>query len=244
MTRPSPTLSAEQVAAYGRDGHVVVERVFDPEGSSAWLAESDRLWASLPADRSDPRVQWRSTVDGGEIADRIDPVLEVSPVYDALARSPRLIAAAGSLLDGTAIPFKAKLIMKRPGTAGYGLHQDYPYWEGLGLSADHYVNALLALDPFDAATGTPELFPGLHRERLPAPAGEPLDTDESAVEGRSSVLLLLNPGDVAFFHSLTPHRSAPNRASQPRRGLFLTYVPSCYPGLNERYEKERFDRGR
>lgn len=244
MTRRSQLLEPGEVEAYWRDGHVIVKGLFDLQESRAWADESDRLWASVPADRGNPRVQWRGRVDGGEIADRIDPVLDISPVFEALARDTRLIAAASRLLDGTAIPFKAKLITKRPGTAGYGLHQDYPYWEPLGLPADDYVNALVAFDPFDGASGTLEVFPGFHREQAPAPPGAPLDADESLVDGRCGLLLVLEPGDVAIFHSLTPHRSGPNRGAHSRQGLFLTYVPSRYSGLQERYERERIDRAR
>ena len=210
--------------------------------ASRWSAESDRLWASVSLDRGDARVQWRDLAAGGQIADRIDPVLDISPVFRELASDARLLGPAARLLDGPAAPFKAKLIAKRPGTAGYGLHQDYPYWEHLGRPADDYVNALLAFDAFDGSNGTIEAFPGLHRRRATAAAGSPLDADASAVEGRRGVLFEMEPGDVVFFHSLTPHRSGPNRGARPRRGLFLTYVPARHAGLDERYERERLDR--
>ena len=51
----------------------------------------------------------------------------------------------------------------------------------------------------------------------------------------------LGPGDVVFFHGLTPHRSASNRGTSPRRGFFVTYVPSRYPELEARYVTERID---
>ena len=244
MTRRSPVLEPAEVEAYWRDGYILVKGLFDPQELRAWRDESDRLWASVPADRGNARMQWRGLVVGGEIADRIDPVLDISPVFEALALDTRLVAAASRLLDGTAIPFRSKLIEKRPGTLGYGLHQDYPYWEHLGLPADDYVNVLVALDPFDRASGTLEVFSALHRERAPGPPGAPLDTDESVVEGRRGELWVLEPGDVAVSHSLTPHRSAPNHGAQSRRGFFLTYVPSRYPDLQERYERERLDRAR
>jgi 2-aminoethylphosphonate dioxygenase len=239
MTIP---ISPEQREAYRRDGYAIVPGMFGAADARAWVEECDRLWASVAVERSNPRVQWRKYEGGGEIADRLDPVLDISPVFSALAGDARLVVTAASLLDGTAAPFKAKLITKRPGTAGYGLHQDYPYWAKLGLAAGEYVNALVAFDRFDAANGAPEVFPGLHHEQAPAPPGAPLDTDESLVEGLRGAFLVLEPGDVAFFHSLLPHRSGPNRDRHPRRGLFLTYIPSRFAGLHERYERERVDR--
>jgi hypothetical protein len=42
-----------------------------------------------------------------------------------------LLDIVDALLDGPARVFKAKLISKWPGTEGYGLHHDLPYWSGL-----------------------------------------------------------------------------------------------------------------
>ncbi len=235
------TLSPGEIEAYGRDGLVVARGLLDPGEVRGGIEECDRLWASVSVDRSNTRVQWRGRVDGGEVADRIDPVLDISPLFTALSRDPRLAGPAGQLLDGTAVPFRSKVITKRPGTLGYSLHQDYPYWEHLGLPPEAYVNALVAFDRFDAASGSPQLFPGLHHGRVPPPPENALDADESLVEGRAGVILELGPGDVAFFHGLTPHRSGPNRAEHPRRGFFLTYVPSRYPDLEARYVRERID---
>ena len=242
MTSTPRALSRADVDTYRRDGHVVVHGMFGAAEIRSWTEECERLWASLPVDRGNPRVQWRELAGGGEIADRLDPILDVSPLFEGLAGDPRLVAAVGSLLDGSAIPFKAKIIMKQPGTAGYGLHQDYPYWEWLGLGADEYVNATIAFDPFDASNGSLEIFSGLQHERLPAPPGSPYDADEAALEGCRSDVLELAPGDVVLFHSMLPHRSGQNRGTRSRRGFFLTYVPSRYQGLSQRYEQGRVDR--
>ena len=152
--------SEADVEAYWREG------LGDREGDVRFRRRvrldrrCDRLWGSVVVDRSNPRVQWRKHQDGVEVADRIDPVLDISPAFAALVADARLVAAVSRLLDGTAAPFKAKLIAKRPGTGGYGLHQDYPYWAKLGLAAGEFVNALVPFDPFDAANGSPEMFSG------------------------------------------------------------------------------------
>jgi ectoine hydroxylase-related dioxygenase (phytanoyl-CoA dioxygenase family) len=236
------TLSLGDIDAYRKDGYVVARGVLDPDDVRMAIEECDRLWKSVSVDRANRRVHWRGLVGGGEIADRIDPILDISPRLAGLSRDPRLAGPAGQLLDGTAVPFRSKVITKRPGTLGYKLHQDYPYWAHLGLPPECFVNALVALDRFDAASGSPEFFPGMHGGRVPAPAESAYDADESFVHGRENVFLDLEPGDVAFFHGLMPHRSGPNGADHPRRGIFLTYVPSRYPDLEARYEVERVDR--
>lgn len=242
MTSPLHRLSREQADSYRRDGYVIVKGLFDATTIASMTRECDRLWASLPATRDNPRVQWRGLLTGGEIADRIDPVLDVSPLFNALANEGRLLEVAADTLDGTAAVFKCKLITKRPGTLGYKMHQDYPYWEFLGAPAEDFVNVLVAFDRFDAASGTPEVFPGLHHQRIPPPPDAPYDTDETLVDTSRGVLIGLEPGDVALFHSLAPHRSAHNRGQHDRRGLFLTYVPSRNESLRERYERGQVDR--
>lgn len=216
--------TASQRDEFWRDGYLVLKGVFGAAEVSAWNAEGDRLWAEVRADRENPRVQWRGVTAGGEIADRIDPVLDISPVFAALAHDPALIDLASSLLGRDVAIFKAKLITKRPGTAGYGMHQDHPYWEHAGAAAGDFLTVLVAFDRFDAENGTPEVFPGLHHARVPAPPGEPLDADESRMDTSGGVLIELEPGDLALFHSLMPHRSAPNRSARDRRGLFVTYL--------------------
>jgi ectoine hydroxylase-related dioxygenase (phytanoyl-CoA dioxygenase family) len=235
-------LSPQQIDSYRRDGYLIVKGVFDAGKVSQLQNECERLWATVPATRDNPRVQWRGLIDGGEIADRIDPVLDVSPLFAALARDKGLVAMASGVLDGSAMVFKCKLITKRPGTLGYKMHQDYPYWEFLGAPADDYVNVLVAFDPFDAKSGATEVFPGLHHERVPPPPDAPHDADEARVDTSRGVLIVLEPGDVALFHSMAPHRSGPNRGERARRGLFLTYVSSRHEGLEERYERGRIDR--
>jgi len=239
-----PPWTADEIARYRRDGYLMRADLFTARETERWTVECDRLWEAVSGRLEDPRVQWRGRVGGGRVADRLDPVLDISPEYTRLAADPRVFTAAASLLDGTATVFKAKLITKRPGTEGYGLHQDFPYWEMLGLPADDYVNVLVAFDRFDPESGATEVFPGLHREKAPAPAGAPLDVDDSWIADRRGVRFDLEPGGVVFFHSLLPHRSAPNRGEHPRRGLFLTYVPARHAGLNEPYERVRLDKKR
>jgi ectoine hydroxylase-related dioxygenase (phytanoyl-CoA dioxygenase family) len=63
----------------------------------------------------------------------------------------------------------------------------------------------------------------MHREILPPPPENPLDVAESAVATVPAELIPLSKGDLLLFHSLAPHRSAPNRSPNPRRAVFVTY---------------------
>jgi ectoine hydroxylase-related dioxygenase (phytanoyl-CoA dioxygenase family) len=239
VQRDGRILTAAELGAYRRDGFVIARGVLAPDELAPLDRECTRLWTVVSLDRNNPRVQWRGHLDGSPVADRIDPVLDISPAFDRMARDPGLLAAAGSVLGEAADVFKAKLIMKRPGTLGYLMHQDYPYWEFLGVPADDYVILFVAIDRFDAPGGATEMFPGYHHGRVPAPPADPLDADETRMDLSRGVMMELAPGDVAFMHSLTPHRSAPNRGAQSRRALIITYVAARHAGLGARYEGKR-----
>jgi ectoine hydroxylase-related dioxygenase (phytanoyl-CoA dioxygenase family) len=238
MTSTQQTLTPAQRDEFRESGLLVLKGVFAAEEVAGWIGESDRLWKAALRD-GDPRVQWRGVVGGGEIADRLDPVWDISPLYHALIHQGTLLEIASSLLGERALPFKAKLIAKRPGTVGYQMHQDHPYWEFLGAPADAYLNVLVAFDRFDATSGATEGFPGQHHSRVPPPSDEPLDADEARMDTSRGVLIELDPGDIALFHSLLPHRSAPNRSTRERRGLFVTYHAARYAGLTKRYHEDR-----
>jgi ectoine hydroxylase-related dioxygenase (phytanoyl-CoA dioxygenase family) len=219
----STDLNPYQITRYRARGYVAVRGRFGLQEIALWQAECDRLWAALSTEAGDTRVQFREHANGTAVADRIDPLLDVSPLFHRLARDPRITGAVESVFEGRAKVVKAKLITKRPGTHGYGLHQDFPYWQQLGYSADHLLTVQVAIDEASEANGGVELWPGMHREILPAPPGNPHDTDESAVAIDQAELIPLATGDLLIFHSLAPHRSAPNHSTRSRRAVFVTY---------------------
>jgi len=236
-------LTAGQAANYAKDGFLVIRKVFNQSELEKLLDESARLWALLAVDETDRRIQWRKRVDDSKVADRIDPVLDISPPFEKAANDPRITRTAGRLLHCTKPEvFKSKLISKWPLTTGYAMHQDYTYWPGLGNTPpDDFVTALLALDRSEAESGALELFPALHHGKLPPSAYNPKDVDEKEVDQSTGIRPRLNPGDVIFFHSMTPHRSSPNLSQHNRQSLFFTYVVPGHDDLTRCYYAARPD---
>ncbi|HEU5169254.1 MAG TPA: phytanoyl-CoA dioxygenase family protein [Gemmatimonadales bacterium] len=228
---------------YWRDGYAVVPGRFRSGEIEAWRRECDRLWGMIGDAPEAARVQWRGHAARGSVADRIDPVVDISPVFDALARDPRLLGPVRAVLRAEPALMKAKLITKRPGTAGYTMHQDFPYWAPLGIPADDLLTVQVAIDPSRAENGAVELFGRLHHDRLPASAGEPLDVDESRMDLSGGEIVELAAGDLLVFHSLAPHRSAPNRSAASRRALFLTYSTTAHGDVYARYHRHQRTRG-
>jgi len=221
---------------YHDRGFIVVRKLFDQVCQSAWVNECERLSEMLAtADGKSPRFQGRAHLTKGHIFDRIDPVIDISPILRDTAQNAELKEICGQLIGEPATLLKDKLIAKPPGTFGYLIHQDYPYWEHLGIPADQVLTAWVAIDQAHEKNGALELFPGLHGARIPGTPDAPMDVDESLVDTTCGVITDLDPGDVLFFHSLAPHRSSPNRSDSHRRALLLTYVPERFGNVYEHF---------
>lgn len=219
-------------------GYVVARGLFTPVEVTGWQRECERLWSDVADGKTGSgRVQRRAHAAGGMIADRIDPVLDVSRAFARLASDPRMMAVVRSALGAAPTLVKAKLIEKRPGTRGYGMHQDYPYWAWLGIPADEILSVAVAIDAAHSGNGGVEVFPALHHARLTPGADEPLDVDERSMDLSAGEIPSLASGDLLLFHSLTPHRSAANASSESRRALFLTYATARHGDVYARYHE-------
>ena len=218
-------LSPAELDEYRRLGHVVRRRVFSAGEMAALRRESERLLTER-SDLIDPcnlRCRYMPHVETGEkVFEVFDPVNDISPVCRDFTTDARLVALVESIYGEPACLFKEKLIFKPPGAMGYNLHQDIPrYWEGFPRTF------LTVLVPIDAATrenGCTEVFSGYHHAFL-SPPGRPdlYLLPDDVVDPRRRVKLVLEPGDVAIFHGLTPHRSEPNRSRAFRRTLYVSY---------------------
>jgi hypothetical protein len=216
-------LTERQVDEYRENGFLTITGICSLKEIRSWQEECRRLWDSIEVSDDNPRLRWCERVDGGRVAHGIDPVLDISPVFEQLAQDGRFVRTAADVLGGGPRIFNAKLVSKWPGTAGYQLHQDYPHWSFDGdIPYDDFVSVLIPIDPFDAAGRAIEVIPGLHHGILDG-LPEAL-VDGSRVNMSEGMLLALGPGDVGLLHGLTPHRSGPNRSAKNRELLLVTYV--------------------
>lgn len=232
-------LSADEVAAYRRDGFVVARHVLKRDEIDRLCVEEARLWSEAAADLGREGVYWRKHETQGRVADRLDPVCTISKPFAAVADDSRMTAIANAVLGAPCTFFKDKLIAKPPGAHGYRLHYDYAYWTGLGVLAEELVTLFLALDASDEANGGVELFPGLHAKALAPSREDPLDLDPVSVADARSCVPELAVGDVLAFHSCMPHRSAPNRSGRSRRVYVAIYMHARHTGRVNPYDRER-----
>ncbi|HEX8771575.1 MAG TPA: phytanoyl-CoA dioxygenase family protein [Acidimicrobiales bacterium] len=224
------TLAPTQLDGYRRRGFVAVPGVFTGDEVSRYVEECDRLQHCGIVHPDNLRTH---VPNSERPPDRLDPVIDLSPLFDSLTSCARLMGPLAQLLGDQPSLFKDKVIFKPPGMRGYKTHQDYAYWQWLTAPPDALLTVLVALDPATAENGAVEFFPGHHDGLLTEP-GAPADVDESTLGGPAEVVET-RPGDIVIFHSLTPHRSGDNYSSSMRRQLYLSYNGAAQGDLYAMY---------
>jgi len=218
------------------DGFAILRGLVEPERLARLSAEADRLEALAERGAiAAETVRSRPTVDGGKVLERIDPFQGLSPELDGFCADNAGRAILTKVFGEEPQIFKDKLIFKRPGDKGYGLHQDCPYLEEFLPFPDSLYSLAVCLDPATRANGALCVYAGYHRARLPSPAGEARDVDPAQVSEDRRTVFEAQPGDAILFHSLTPHESGANQAAGKRRMLFLTYCPASKDHLRQAY---------
>lgn len=209
------------IREYWTRGYISLRGLFAPEEIASWSGECDRLLRSEYVFPENIRTPFR--MNSGNIPERIDPVVDISPVFSALAADSRITDVVSAIFRGRPLLFKEKLIFKAPGTLGYTMHQDQAYWQL--CPADDILSVSIQIDGANAANGCIELFPGLHGKML-TPPGQRIQLrgeDIAKIDLKTGEKIETVPGDVLIFHSLAPHQSATNTANVFRRSFYLTY---------------------
>jgi hypothetical protein len=216
---------------WDRSGWVLIPGLVGSRELAALRGEAERLWA----DQSHFAV--RGAVPNSPTrSDRLDPFIDLSPVFAGLARNPRLLAAVGEVLGSEPQLMKDKFIFKPGGSGGYEAHQDGAYWQGLGLDLGRFLTAFLFLDDATADNGAVQCTSGQHRGLLTAP-GVIADPSEDQLD--DFTLVEAAAGDLLLVHALTPHRSGPNRTSAMRRALAFTFGVDARPDIYSLYQQIR-----
>lgn len=208
---------------YRADGYVVVRGLFDRHEMQELADEADRL-LSEHYDLIDPlnlRCRYMPHCETGEkLFEVFDPVNDLSPVCERFSQDARILTLLEAIYGEPAVLFKDKLIFKPPGATGYRLHQDIPLaWPGF---PNTFLTVLFPIDPCSEDNGCTEVYRGYHTAHLSDDA-ESYMLSDSVVDRSRRLPLEMEPGDVAIFHGLTPHRSEPNRSTRWRRTLYTSY---------------------
>ena len=157
---------------------------------------------------------------------KIDPFVNISPLFSALTRDRRIMDRLASLYDGyEAVLFKDKLIFKPPDSHGNGLHQDYNWWQGFPHSLPYGFSPRLT--QVRKRTVAQNCGAGHHQGFLHEQGSlDKTQIDSERLANEEHVYVDLAPGDLAIFTCFTPHAAASNTSNSARRMLFLSYNDS------------------
>lgn len=215
-------LGAAHVDDYRRKGYTALGGVFTGDEVAAWDAESRRLLKLGLAHEDNWRAVVYRTRMGLAVVDRLNPIIDISPIFNDLVRDGRILQPLRELYGEDMLLFKDKLIYKMLGVAGYPMHQDYSLWQSFPKDL---VTVIISIDGAGADNGGVEFFPGYH-DRLLSTEGELryMSREEAAqIDLGTGELVSVGPGGMVIFDCLTPHRSGVNNSHRLRRQLYLTY---------------------
>ena len=205
--------SDEQATAYGRDGFIIVRRVFSDEDLFAWKRVVNEM---LRADEAEGRDN-----SGGVrvwYSKEMDPRL-LSAMCDA-----RIIRVLNCIIGPDIEFLSAKIVFKSAKTTfGTPWHQDWYYWFG-----SPKISAWIPLDDCTPDNGALRVVPGTHKidHITNARTGEHGFTNctpPEQIESLPVVDVVVGRGDIVFFSDKCVHGSYPNLAGADRFAFIPTY---------------------
>jgi phytanoyl-CoA dioxygenase PhyH len=226
---PRVVLTEEEIARFGRDGYLVVDRplVTSEELKVVRQILEDLLdrFHDLPDDLAydlgDVKVH-----EGPPQIPEINRALDVDPRLGETAAFARIQELAHQLLSGRAFCNYDHAIFKPPnGDTTVHWHQDLAYAPELERSDE--VHIWLALQDVDEANGCMRYIPTAAGSRLlphqqRGPSAHSLVTDH--VDTSTAVSCPLAAGMATVHRPATPHSTGPNTTDEARAAWILHFV--------------------
>lgn len=217
-TTTPDSLTADQAAAYRRDGFVHLPGVLAPAEAARFAA------AALDArDRLDD-------FHGGPAFAQVLQLWQRDEVLRELTLDAGLAGLATRLAGVPLRLWHDQLLIKAPHNgAATEFHQDQPYWPHRG--SRHALSAWVALVDVPAERGCMTFIPGTQHLTGLRPQDltdhDDLHTLVPDLAFRPRVTVPLRAGDCTFHHSRLAHTAAPNRTDDPRIAHVVIYVDAA-----------------
>ena len=242
-----PCLNEAEIAAFYRDGFLILRSVFSQGEVLRIAAALDRL-ARLARSFGETRMYHGTQfVLGPPSGDRItEPTIErivwvggAEPILSAYGQDPRLTSVVGQILRSDHLEqIINQAHYKFPGDGvSFSWHQDSahrryggPEWTDVD-GRGSFVETITAIDMMATDNGPLLVIPGSNQAgHLPTEPSSRL-LAPGHFDPKDAVPVLLAPGDVLLMGPYTIHSSVPNEGSHSRR-TFLNGFAS--PGANRR----------
>jgi ectoine hydroxylase-related dioxygenase (phytanoyl-CoA dioxygenase family) len=218
------TLTDAQVAAFHRDGFLIVRSLLDAE-------ETQLLGRVARADRAmSERASSRADGEGGAIRLLVENEVVEGTIYAAIVQSESLLRGMERLLEDEVYHYHHKMILKEARIGGaWAWHQDYGYWYGNGCLFPDMASCMIAVDKATRANGCLQVLKGSHRMgrvehgKVGDQTGADPERVQAALARLELVYVELDPGDAVLFHSNLLHRSDQNTSENPRWAFICCY---------------------
>jgi len=233
-------LTEAQVKEYDRDGFVLLKAkdVWTPAELKLILASTELMqdWEDRPGKYMKYYEPNLRDPNAPKLLCRIENFAQYNPGMDFILNGDKLVNMCTDLFNERAIMYKEKINYKLPGGAGFAPHQDVAAGWWMYKQTIH-MSCLVSIDPATIENGCLEVVRGEHMsgmmsddwKEIPAGACEKLKWESIPTE----------PGDVLFFDSYVPHKSAPNMTQKSRRVLYVTYAKTSEGDFRDRYYADK-----
>lgn len=224
------TISKDQIAAYERDGHVIVEDVVSEPELNVLRERTEQI---ATGEVAYPResLEYEPTAKGDERSlESLRKINEpgLDPLLAAHTRHAGILDIVEELIGPDVKLFGDQFFIKPPGGIEKTYHQDSPYFR---IEPMALVTAWTALDDVTLENGCMYVVPGSqgggpldHSEPWMVGDRQDMKVPDSEVDFSKERPVTMKAGDVSFHHSLILHRSGPNNTTQFRRGLAVHYM--------------------
>ncbi len=217
--------TSNQVGDYQRNGFAVHENLVSHDDLCAILVDVESICAGNTLahhDKTRLEMEPHQPPEGTRVRRLYEPCTHY-PRFRGLSETGKLLDCVEQLLGPNIMLHYSKLNMK-PQEIGSVVewHQDLAYYP---LTNRDSLAVLLYLDDADLGNGCLRVIPGQHEGPLmdhtldgyfQGKITEPVDESQGIPVGGKA-------GTAIFMHCMTPHTSAPNQSSRPRRTLILSY---------------------
>jgi phytanoyl-CoA hydroxylase len=233
-------LTTEQRQAWDRDGFFIQRKLVPTEDVARIEAEVIGRIRSDPPSAHPGKAAYNSgndcliTVETAPTSVVSNPEDLITKVFNchvdgqtyATSQSQPVTDYVADLLGPELMCFQSQFIFKNPGVIGQPWHQDSYYFH---FTQQPQIGVWVALSRATLENGCLWVLPGSHREKIQrhVPDRRPeankgyLEIVDHDFAGR--VPVLMEPGDVLFFHSYLMHMSTDNHARERRAAMVYHY---------------------
>lgn len=226
-------LTKEQIAAYDRDGYLILRGLFDPAETALLQRDAEMLRTTqrghpdanvIEKDGTSIRAAWAIEIDSAACA--------------AAYRLPRVLGPVTQLLGDDVYLYQSRLNYKVAGKGDvFQWHQDYTSWYMDGMPHGGHrdmLTVLIILDDTKTENGPLRFIPGSHAEGMIDPIYDtwttsyPLhivpDEKVASLSAKRDIVECTGPaGTVVIFCGNLVHSSTENRSNRDRRNLYFAY---------------------